>query len=148
MKDLVTTRYLALLEVCGAAPIPSSSGRTNRHRINRGGDRQANSVLHRIALVRMKNDPTTQAYVKRRTQEGKGTKEIMRCLKRAIAREVYRALTTPELRAPQDDLQAICTSRNITLTQAAEALHTWSARLSDIERKKRPLPELTNRYQD
>jgi transposase len=82
----------ALAHLCGAAPIPASSGRTNRHRLNRGGDRAANHALHTIALTRMRHDPRTRAYVTRRRKEGLGTKEIMRCLKRYIAREVYTAV--------------------------------------------------------
>lgn len=80
--------------LCGAAPISASSGRTNRHRLNRGGDRQANHALHTIALVRMRYDPRTRLYVARRTAEGMSKKDIFRCLKRFIAREVYKHLTS------------------------------------------------------
>ncbi|MFF1848043.1 IS110 family transposase [Streptomyces sp. NPDC058217] len=80
--------------LCGAAPISASSGRTNRHRLNRGGDRQANHALHTIALVRMRYDPRTRLYVTRRTAEGMSKKDIFRCLKRFIAREVYKHLTS------------------------------------------------------
>jgi transposase len=73
--------------LCGAAPIPVSSGRTDR--LHRGGDRQANSALWRIALVRMGCHQPTKDYVARRTAEGKTKTEIMRCLKRYIAREVF-----------------------------------------------------------
>ena len=82
----------AFAHLAGAAPIPASSGRTHRHRLNRGGDRAANNALHTIALVRMRYDERTRTYVERRTHEGLSKKEIMRCLKRFIAREVYRAL--------------------------------------------------------
>jgi transposase len=78
--------------LCGAAPIPASSGRTNRHRINRGGDRHANSALYTIVLVRMQYDQRTRDYVARHTAGGMSTKDIMRCLKRFVAREVYRHL--------------------------------------------------------
>lgn len=84
----------AFAHLTGVAPIPASSGRTHRHRINRGGDRAANSALHTIVLVRMRYEPRTRAYVERRTAEGLTKKDIMRCLKRFVAREVYRALTT------------------------------------------------------
>jgi transposase len=134
--------------LCGAAPIPASSGRTHRHRLNRGGDRQGNAALHRIALVRMRHDPKTRTYVERRTHDGKSKKEIIRCLKRAIVREVYRALTSPASRACHADLRTIRTTKKITLTQAAVALNTWPARISDIERKARPLPELATRYRN
>lgn len=76
--------------LCGAAPIPATSGKTQeRHRLHRGGDRQANSALWRIALTRMSSDPNTRAYVERRTKEGLSKREIMRCLKRYIARELF-----------------------------------------------------------
>jgi transposase len=79
--------------LCGAAPLPASSGRTDRHRLNRGGDRQANAALYRIVLTRLRHDPRTRAYMQRRTEDGLNNKEIMRCLKRYVAREVYAALT-------------------------------------------------------
>lgn len=78
--------------LCGASPVPASSGQTKRHRLNRGGDRQANAALYRIVLVRMRWDQRTQDYVERRTKEGKTKKEIIRCLKRYVAREVYAVL--------------------------------------------------------
>lgn len=80
--------------LCAAAPVPASSGRTNRHRINRGGDRHANSALYTIVLVRMRYDQRTRDYVARRTAEGMSTKDIMRCLKRFVAREIYRHLVS------------------------------------------------------
>jgi transposase len=78
--------------LCGVSPLPASSGKTNRHRLNRGGNRQANAALHRIAVVRLRWDEQTQAYAARRTEEGLSKPEILRCLKRFIAREVYRIL--------------------------------------------------------
>jgi len=78
--------------LCGACPIPASSGKTERHRLNRGGDRQANSALHMIVVYRMRRDVRTKAYVSRRSREGLGKREIMRCLKRYVAREVYHVL--------------------------------------------------------
>ena len=81
--------------LCGAAPLPASSGRTQRHRLNRGGDRQANCALYRIVLCRLRWDPRTRAYAQRRTAEGMSKKEIIRCLKRYVAREVYTALLNP-----------------------------------------------------
>ncbi|MEY9864139.1 transposase, partial [Catenulispora sp. GAS73] len=83
----------AFARLTGAAPIPASSGKTRRHRLSRGGDRQANHALHRIALVRMRHHEPTRAYVARRTSEGLSKMEILRCLKRYIAREVFKALT-------------------------------------------------------
>jgi hypothetical protein len=80
--------------LCGAAPLPASSGRTHRHRLNRGGDRAANAALHRIVICRLRWDQRTRAYVERRTTEGLTKKEIIRCPKRYIAREIYQTLTT------------------------------------------------------
>ena len=85
----------AFAHLCGVAPIPASSGRTNRHRLNRGGDRAANHALHTIVLCRLRYDPRTRAYAARRTAQGLSKKEILRCLKRYILRDVYRALNTP-----------------------------------------------------
>jgi transposase len=85
----------AFAHLCGAAPIPASSGRADRHRLNRGGDRRANNALWRIALVRMRCHPPTKAYVERRTNQGLCKLDIMRCLKRYIAREIYQHLTSP-----------------------------------------------------
>ncbi|GAB2711083.1 hypothetical protein GCM10010442_33800 [Kitasatospora kifunensis] len=82
----------AFAHLCGVAPIPVSSGRRDRHRLNRGGDRAANHALHTIVLTRMRHDQRTRAYVARRTAQGLATWDIMRCLKRYAAREVYRAL--------------------------------------------------------
>ena len=78
--------------LCGAAPIPASSGKTSRHRLNRGGNREANSALWRIVITRLKSHPATRAYAERRSKEGLSKKEIIRCLKRYVAREVYRQL--------------------------------------------------------
>jgi transposase len=72
--------------------VQASSGNTRRHRLNRGGDREANSALWRIVLVRMKTHPPTRAYVTRRTAEGISKRDIMRCLKRYVAREIYHHL--------------------------------------------------------
>lgn len=85
----------AWARLCGVAPIPASSGA--RHRLNRGGDRHANSALWRIVLVRMGSHEPTRAYVTRRTAEGLSKREIMRCLKRYVAREIYHSLPRPPL---------------------------------------------------
>jgi len=82
----------AFAHLCGVAPIPASSGRRDRHRLNRGGDRAANHALHTIALCRLRWDERTRTYMERRTRQGLSKKDIMRCLKRHIAREVYRVL--------------------------------------------------------
>ena len=80
--------------LCGVSPIEASSGKVVRHRLNRGGNRDANRALHTICMFRMGWDQRTQAYVARRTAEGKSKREIMRCLKRYVAREVYRVLVS------------------------------------------------------
>lgn len=86
----------ALAKLCGACPIPAGSGKTNgRHRLNRGGNRQANAALCRAIIVRMRWHPATIAYVERRSAEGLSKREIIRCLKRYLAREVYRLLPEP-----------------------------------------------------
>ena len=82
----------AWAHLCGVAPIQASSGKTIRYRLNRGGNRQANAALYRIVLTRMSSDPRTRTYVTRRRQEGLSTKEIIRVLKRYVAREVYKHL--------------------------------------------------------
>jgi transposase len=82
----------AWAHLCGAAPIPASSGKITRHRLNPGGDRQANHALWRIVITRMSSHPATRAYVTRRTKEGLSRPEIIRCLKRYVAREVYHHL--------------------------------------------------------
>jgi transposase len=86
--------------LCGVSPIPASSGRTHRHRLNRGGDRRANHALWRITLVRMRCHPPTRASVQRRTSQGLSKLDILRCLKRYIAREVYHHLTSLQPTTP------------------------------------------------
>jgi hypothetical protein len=90
----------AFAHLCGTAPIPASSGRTHRHRRNRGGDRRANHALWGIALVRMHCHPPTRVYVQQRTNQGLSKLDIMRWLKRDIAREVYHHLTSPPPTTP------------------------------------------------
>ncbi len=84
----------AFAHLCGVAPIPASSGRTHRHRLNRGGDRAANNALYIVVLGRLRYDPRTRAYAERRTTEGLSKPEIIRCLKRYVAREIYNLLAT------------------------------------------------------
>jgi transposase len=81
--------------LCGVSPLEASSGRTSRRRLNRGGDRQANSAHYRIALCRLRWDARTRDYLARRITEGKTHREAIRCLKRYIAREIYRIITSP-----------------------------------------------------
>ena len=85
----------AFASLCGVSRVPASSGKTNRHRLNRGRDRQANAALYRIVVVRLRYDLRTQAYMRRRTAEGMSKTEVIRCLKRYVAREVYSAIQKP-----------------------------------------------------
>jgi transposase len=87
----------AFATFAGTAPIPASSGLTNRHRLNRSGDRQLNRALHTIILVRTRVDPDTRAYIARRISEGKSPREARRCLKRALSRQLFKLLE----RAPE-----------------------------------------------
>lgn len=82
----------AWAHLCGAAPIPASSGKSNRFRLDRGGDRQANSALWRIVMVRIAHDPATTAYFERKVKEGRSKRDVIRLLKRYVARELYRYL--------------------------------------------------------
>jgi transposase len=85
----------AWAHLCGTAPIPASSGKVTRWRLNRGGDRQANAALWGIVITRLRSDPRTQAYMTRRLAEGRSKSEVIRILKRYIAREIYRYLPRP-----------------------------------------------------
>ena len=82
----------AFASLCGVSPVPASSGKTNRHRLNRDGDRQANAALYRVVLVRLSHDLRTRQYMDRRTREGMSKTEVIRCLKRYVAREDFSAL--------------------------------------------------------
>ena len=99
----------AFAKMCGACPIPAGSGKTNgRHRLNRGGNRQANAALYRAVIVRMRWHEPTIAYVERRTTEGLSKREIIRCLKRYLAREIYHLLPEPALTGlPETELKLV-----------------------------------------
>ena len=84
-----------LARIAGAAPIPASSGRTQRHRLDRGGNRQINCALHRLAVTKRRVDPETAAYLARKQAEGKSRREALRCLKRHLARRVWHLLQPP-----------------------------------------------------
>ena len=90
----------AFAKLCGVCPIPASSGKTNRHRLNRGGNRQANAALYRVVIVRMRNHQPTLDYVKKRKADGKGKMEIIRCLKRFVAREIFGYLCGAQRSVP------------------------------------------------
>jgi transposase len=95
-----------LARAAGVAPIPASSGNTQRHRLDRGGNRQINAALHRVVVTRARCHPATQDYIARRRAEGKSTREAIRCLKRYLVRHVWRLLQPP------------LPDQNITLTQS------------------------------
>jgi transposase len=105
----------AFAALAGTSPIPACSGQVVRHRLNRSGDRQLNQALHTIALVRLRDDPETRAYAARRTAEGKSSREIKRCLKRSIARQLFRLLERydqPGVEVLRAALQHIAASPN------------------------------------
>lgn len=89
----------AFASLCGVAPVPASSGKTNRHRLSRGGDRTANRAIWRIVITRLRTDQRTQDYMARRQAEGRSKREVIRCLKRYVAREVYQILQRQDQRA-------------------------------------------------
>ncbi|WP_418275714.1 IS110 family transposase [Isoptericola jiangsuensis] len=121
--------------LCGASPIPASSGKTHRHRLNRGGDRQANWALHQNALSA---DPRTKSYSTRLRASGKSTKDVLRCLKRAIAREAFRLLVRPDPVPATGDLRQLRHEQGKTLAQVAAILAVEPARISELERGRRP----------
>jgi transposase len=89
-----------LARIAGAAPIPASSGRTDRHRLDRGGNRQLNCALHRLAVTKSRLDPQTAAYLARKQADGKTRREALRCLKRHLARRIWRLLQTTATTTP------------------------------------------------
>jgi len=136
----------AFAALCGASPVEASSGKITRHRLNQGGDRQANNALWRIVLVRMSSDPRTKTYVARRTLQGKSKKEIIRCLKRHVAREIFRLLIDPPAVPAGADLRSLRLDAGIILATVAEALGTWPTRISQLERGLLHDAELARRY--
>ena len=136
--------------ICGACPIPASSGKTVRHRLNRGGDRQANSALHEIARQRVMRDPETAEYAERARGRGKSDREVMRCLKRYVAREAYRALMRPhEIRRPEDasELMAARRAAKVSQVRAASILGTSEKYISMLERGQRELKPIRRAYE-
>jgi transposase len=140
------TSEASFAALCGAAPVPASSGKTRHMRLSRGGDRQANSALHRIAVVRMSHHEPTRAFVARQRAKGRSSKAILRMLKRAIAREIYRYLTRPVEVPDYSDLRPARQAKNIALTAAAHHLGVWSATISRIERGQQRNDQLATRY--
>jgi transposase len=126
------TSEAAFARLCGVAPIPVSSGKTNRMRLHRGGDRQANRALYMITVCRLRYDPRTIAYVQRRITEGKTKAEAIRCVKRFIAREVYQALKA-------DLTPSAPTLRSFRQRPAAAGPtepSTWSARSASEDERR------------
>ena len=137
----------AFAALSGTAPIPASSGKTSRHRLSRGGDRQANASLYRIVLVRMSRDRRTKEYVAKRTADGKSKKEIIRCLKRYVTREIYRVLQNPRMAPPTNDLQPRRVALGLTMTAAAIDLGVWPTTILRIERGQMRDLHAIERYQ-
>jgi transposase len=125
----------AFAKLCGACPRPASSGKTIRFRLDRGGSRNANRALYRIVIVRMRHDDTTKRYVARRLAEGKTKAEIIRCLKRFVAREVFAAIINPPDKIPTgQDLRAARVAAGVTLTALAVSLSIAPTNISRLER--------------
>jgi transposase len=124
----------AFAALCGASPVEASSGKTTGHRLNRGGDRQANAALYRIVLVRMSNHRPTRDYVARRTAQGKSKRAIIRCLKRYVAREVHHLLLHPEPVATADALRSRRTALGLTQRAVADAVGAHAMAISRLER--------------
>jgi transposase len=136
----------AFAALCGASPVEASSGKIVRHRLNHGGDRQANNALWRIVMVRLTCCEHTKHYAATRRAEGKTSREIIRCLKRYVAREIYQLLTRPPAVPVGADLREQRTATGLTLDQAASALGTWPIRISRLERSLDHDTDLANRY--
>jgi transposase len=136
----------AFAALCGSSPVEASSGKTVRHRLNRGGNRQANHALWRIAMVRMTCDEETKAYVARRKAEGKSDREITRCLKRFIAREIYRCLVAPQDVPHGVDLRVRRVACGLALSDVAAVLSTSMNTISRLERAVEHDGELARRY--
>ncbi|MDP9821955.1 transposase [Nocardioides massiliensis] len=138
----------AFAALCGTAPVPASSGKTTRHRLSRGGDRAANCALHTIALVRMSSDPRTRAYVAAQRNKSRPDAEILRMLKRAIAREVFKSLTRGLTAPDLADLRSARQAKNITLTAAAKAMDTYITKIVRTELGTYPDYQLAGRYRE
>jgi len=124
----------ALAAMCGVSPVEASSGKTVRHRLNRGGNRQANHALWRIVMVRLTCDPVTKAYAERRRAEGKSDREIVRCLKRYVAREMFHLLMNPQQVPTGNDLRALRLEAGFSIHAVAHELGTSINTISRLER--------------
>jgi transposase len=137
----------AFAAMCGVSPIQASSGKIQRHRLNRSGNRQANHALWRIVHVRLTCDPASKAYLERRTAEGKSRREIVRCLKRYVAREIFRLLVFPEAVPDGADLRTARIARGLSQTPVATALDTSVNAISRLERSRIFDTDLARRYE-
>jgi transposase len=125
----------AFAKLCGACPQPASSGKTVRFRLDRGGSRNANRALYRIVIVRMRHDEATRRYVARRVEEGKTKSEIIRCLKRFVAREVFSVIVNPPDDIPiGTEVREARSAAGVTLTQLAIEIGVTPTNLSRLER--------------
>ncbi len=136
----------SLAALCGVAPVPVSSGKHSRHRLSRGGDRAANAALYQIVKVRLSCDPRTKTYWKEHREKRWTPAMIFRALKRAIIKEIYRALTQKCEIPDYSDLRPTRQAKNITITTAAQHLKVHPARIGELERGKRKNPELAKQY--
>ena len=134
--------------LCGTSPIPVSSGKTQRHRLSRGGDRQANWALHQIVKVRMSHDQRTRDYRDNHLDAGWTLAAVYRALKRALAREVFRALTGHCDIPNYTDLRPTRQAKNLTLTTVAQHFNVWPAHISEIELGKRRDDTLAQNYRE
>jgi transposase len=131
----------AFAHLCGAAPIPARSGRTHRHRFNRGGDRSANNDLYVVVLGRMRHDARIRAYVERRTHEGLAKPEIIRCLKRYVAREIYNTLNLATPAKKRDNcLPDHMSIDRLTDTSTVLRMKRWLGALPARVPYTRPIP--------
>jgi transposase len=136
----------SLAALCGVAPVPASSGKITRHRLSRGGDRAANNALYRIAVVRMSAHPQTRDYVQRQAANGRTKKEILRLLKRAIIREIFRLLTRPTPIDDYRDLRPARQAKNLTLATVATHFGVPLITISRLERGYQRNDTLANNY--
>lgn len=143
------TSEAAFAALCGASPVEASSGRVTRHRLNRGGDRRANSALHQIVRHRLDHDPRTAGYAERRRSEGLSDREIVRCLKRYVAREAFRALTRPPDAPPgggPGGLREARRAAGVSQASAAGVLGVSRGLVSLMEHGRGGSPAMLERY--
>jgi transposase/DNA-binding XRE family transcriptional regulator len=140
----------AFAHLCGVAPVPASSGKTTRHRLDRGGDRAANHALWRIVMARIAHkDPRTLDYIARRTREGMSKREIIRCLKRYVAREVFRVIMNPPEPAPTGAaIRTLRTAAGLTQIELSHLTGLPNTTISRLERGQLRRGDLQRRCHD